>query len=223
MPFRRQHGMATPAISGARRLHKTGEKMSMLRRLAQFLLMATLGVGLTGGCTSLEVTTNPRVPGSASSALLRPGDSLTIALQGIPDPSAHNVQVDEQGLVNLPYIGSVTASGLTSAELSQRIRQTYIVRNYYTTVDVSVAVTERYVYVGGEVSHPGRIVWAPDLTLTKAIQAAGGFTLYARETKVALVRDRVAYDLDADLAQRKPEQDPHLVPGDSIQVPRSPF
>jgi len=195
----------------------------MSRRFAWFCLMTVFGAGLLAGCASINDTANPRVPGSTSSALLRPGDSLTIALQGIPDPSLHNVQIDEQGLISLPYIGTVTASGLTSAELSQRIRQTYITRNYYTAVDVSVTVTERYVYVGGEVSHPGRIVWTPDLTLTKAIQAAGGFTLYARVARIALVRDRTAYEFNADLAQRQPEEDPHLVPGDSIQVPRSPF
>jgi polysaccharide export outer membrane protein len=182
-----------------------------------------VGFALLAGCATIEPAANPRVPESTSPALLRPGDSLTIALQGIPDPSQHNVQVDEQGLINLPYIGNITASGLTSAELSSRIRQTYIARYYYTTIDVSATVTERYVYVGGEVARPGRIVWAPDLTLTKAIQAAGGFTLYAKETQVTLVRDRTAYTIDADLALRRPEQDPRLVPGDSVQVPRSPF
>jgi polysaccharide biosynthesis/export protein VpsN len=73
------------------------------------------------------------------------------------------------------------------------------------------------------VAHPGRIVWTPDLTLTKAIQAAGGFTLYAKEGRVALIRERTAYEIDAQLALSHPEQDPHLVPGDSLQVPRSPF
>lgn len=197
--------------------------MMTSRRSAWLLLLAVCGSALLAGCGTVAVGVNPRVPESTSSALLRPGDSLTIALQGIPDPSMHNVQVDEQGLINLPFIGNITASGLTAAELSSRIRQTYIARNYYTTIDVSVTVTERYVYVGGEVAHPGRIVWTPDLTLTKAIQAAGGFTLYAKEAQVTLVRDRTAYPFDADLALRQPEQDPHLVPGDSVQVPRSPF
>ena len=179
--------------------------------------------GLLAGCASADAGANPRVPESSSSALLRPGDTLTISLQGIPDPSQHNAQIDDQGLINLPYIGNVTASGLTSAELSQRIRQTYITHNYYTTIDVSVTVTERYIYVGGEVAHPGRIVWTPDLTLTKAVQSAGGFTLYAKEARVALIRERAAYEIDAELALHHPEQDPHLVPGDSVQVPRSPF
>ncbi len=175
------------------------------------------------GCATAGVATNPHVPESTSPALLRPGDSITITLQGIPDPSVNNVQIDEQGFISLPYIGGVTASGLTSAELSQRIRQTYIAKKFYTTIDVSVAVTERYVYVGGEVTRPGRITWTPDLTLTKAIQAAGGFTLYAKESKVGLVRDRTAYAIDAALALRQPDQDPRLMPGDAITVPRSPF
>jgi polysaccharide export outer membrane protein len=179
--------------------------------------------GFLAGCLSPGGTANPAVPESSSSALLRPGDSLTVSLQGIPDPTQHNVQIDDQGLINLPYIGNVTASGVMSAELSQRIRQAYIARNFYTTIDVSVTVTERYVYVGGEVAHPGRIVWTPDLTLTKAIQAAGGFTLYAKEARVTLIRERTAYEIDSELAQHKPDQDPRLVPGDSVQVPRSPF
>jgi polysaccharide export outer membrane protein len=197
--------------------------MNFPRRSALLLGLMALCAGIPTGCETAGNTANPSVPESSSSALLRPGDSLTISLQGIPDASQHTVQIDDQGLINLPYIGNLTAAGLMSAELSQQIRQTYIARNYYTTIDVSVTVTERYVYVGGEVSHPGRIVWTPDLTLTKAIQSAGGFTLYAKEAKVTLIRERKAYDIDAALAQQKPDQDPRLVPGDSVQVPRSPF
>lgn len=196
-------------------------------RLVLLFPPALLGVVFLAftGCAVIGVVAggNPSIPVSASAALLRPGDSLTIALQGILDPSLHNLQVNEQGLISLPYIGNVAASGLTSAELSERIRQTYLSRNFYTAIDVSVMVTERYIYVGGEVAHPGRIVWAPDLTLTKAIQAAGGFSLYAKEARVTLVRDEAAYDINANLAQREPEQDPRLVPGDSIHVPRSAF
>jgi polysaccharide export outer membrane protein len=148
---------------------------------------------------------------------------LVITLQGVPDPTANSVQVDEQGLVTLPYIGQVTAAGTTTAGLSQKIRETYVSKKFYTTVDVSVSVTERFVYVGGEVTRPGRIVWTPDLTLTKAVQAAGGFSLYAKETRINLVRDRIAYPVDAHLAQKSPMEDPRLMPGDSIQVPKSAF
>ena len=179
----------------------------------------------TGACTGPGMTSgvNPHIPESATSAVLRPGDSLTVAVQGVPDPSTNTVQIDEQGLISLPYVGSLKAAGVSTAGLSQRIRTHYIAKKIYTTLDVSVSVTERYVYVGGEVAHPGRITWSPDLTVAKAVQAAGGFTLYAKETGVNLTRDDGAYVLDVKLAQRNPAQDPRLMPGDSIQVPRSPF
>lgn len=197
--------------------------MVVCRRLVSSFL---LGAGLlVAGCTSggSAARSNPVIPATATTALLRHGDSLTIALQGVPDPSNNAVQIDDQGCLSLPYIGPVPAAGLNAGELAQRIRETYVAKKIYTTVDVSVSVTERYVYVGGEVVRPGRIVWTPDLTAAKAIQAAGGFSLYAKETRVGLVRDQRTYDVDVKLAQKNPEQDPRLLPGDALQVPRSPF
>jgi polysaccharide export outer membrane protein len=144
-------------------------------------------------------------------------------LQGIPDPTVNAVQVDDQGTISLPFVGLVSVVGLNTGELAQRIRETYLAKKIYRAVDVSVSVTERYVYVGGEVVRPGRIVWTPDLTMSKAIQSAGGFTLYAKETRVNLVREQKPFELDVRLAQKNPAQDPRLMPGDSIQVPRSPF
>lgn len=194
-----------------------------MRVLIRLVLLGSL-FGWLAGCSTDEVAgANPRIPASASSAQLRPGDSLTIALQGVPDPSTNAVQIDEQGVISLPYIGNVTAAGTTTGELSQRIRDTYLERRIYKSVDVAVTVTERYIYVGGEVARPGRIIWTPDLTLTKAIQSAGGFTLYAKESRVTLAREQHAYEVNATLAQKSPAQDVLLMPGDSIQVPRSPF
>jgi protein involved in polysaccharide export with SLBB domain len=195
------------------------------RRLSVFLTalwLACFWVGCVTDSTT-TATANPRIDAPSMSAQLRPGDTMLVSLLGIPEPITTNVQIDEQGLIRLQYIGAVTAAGLTTSELSQSIRETYIAKNFYTTLDISVSVTERYVYIGGEVQRPGRIPWSPDLTLAKAVQSAGGFTLYAKENKVTLTRDRKAYDFDVNLAQRQPNEDPLLFPGDSIQVPRSAF
>lgn len=183
------------------------------------LLAFAAGCGTDRGITA----TNPSVPVPVSTSQLRAGDSLTIALLGVPDPSSNSVQIDEQGLISLPFVGAVAAAGASTAELSQRIRETYVAKKIYTVVDVSVNVTERYVYVGGEVQRPSRIPWSPDLTVAKAIQSAGGFTLYAKETAVSLVRDKNAYTIDVKLAQKNPAQDPRMMPGDSLLVARSPF
>ena len=193
-------------------------------RRVQLTCLAAVLVGWSAGCgTTAVAPTNPQIPATASTAQLRPGDSLNVALQGVPDASTNTVQIDEQGLISLPFVGTLPAAGMTTAELSQKIRETYIAKKIYTTVNVSVSVTERYIYVGGEVQRPGRIVWTPDLTVAKAIQSAGGFTLYAKETAVSLVREKTAYPIDVKLAQKNPAQDPRLLPGDSLQVPRSPF
>lgn len=189
-------------------------------------VLAALFLVLLAGCETTSVAptaASPVIPATTSAAQLRPGDSLTVSLQGVPDPSTHAVQIDEQGLITLPYIGQITAANGATSDLAQRIRETYIARKFYTTVDVSVSVTERYVYVGGEITRPGRIIWTPDLTIAKAIQSAGGFTLYAKETKVSLVRDQHAYEVNIKAAQKNPAHDVLLMPGDSIQVPRSPF
>jgi protein involved in polysaccharide export with SLBB domain len=195
------------------------------RRLPLFLAALLLGL-LISGCRGHKISTlgtNPRIAAPTMSAQLRPGDTMVVSLLGIPEPLNSSVQIDEQGLIRLQYIGAVMASGLTTSELSQSIRDAYIAKKYYTALDVSVNVTERYIYIGGEVQRPGRIAWSPDLTLSKAVQSAGGFSLYAKESRVTLTRDRKAYDFDVKLAQKRPDEDPLLFPGDSIQVPRSAF
>ncbi len=198
--------------------------MNFFSRVAPVCFAALLVV--MAGCATdgaLPTSANPQIPIPLSTAQLRPGDSLTIALLGVPDPTTNAVQIDDQGLISLPYIGAITAAGVSTAELSQRVKETYVAKKIYTVVDVSVSVTERYVYVGGEVQRPGRIVWTPDLTAAKAIQSAGGFSLYAKETAVVLAREKNTYSIDVKLAQKNPSQDPRLMPGDSLQVSRSPF
>lgn len=193
-------------------------------RRAQLWIAAAVALGTLVGCTTAPVkTANPQIPITTSTAQLRAGDTLTVLLQGVPDPTTSTVQIDEQGLISLPFIGPVVATGTGTAELSQRIRETYIAKKFYRTLEVAVSVTERYIYVGGEVQRPGRVVWSSDLTVAKAIQSAGGFTVYAKETAVGLIRERNAYPIDVKLAQRNPAEDPRLMPGDSLQVPRSPF
>jgi polysaccharide export outer membrane protein len=200
--------------------------MPIAPRLRLLLLALTLFAACAfSGCETPAPHNagNLKLPEGESIASLRAGDSLVVTLQGVPDPSSNAVQIDDQGLVTLPFIGPVSAAGTTTATLAQRIRETYLAKKIYTTVDVSVAVTERYVYVGGEVVRPGRIIWTPDLTVTKAVQSAGGFTLYAKENRLSLVRDRVSHPINATLAQKNPAEDPRLMPGDSIQVPKSAF
>ena len=175
------------------------------------------------GCseTVQRASQSGAIPAPGESVELRPGDNIIIDVHSIPDPAQTQVQIDDQGFVTLRYIGRIKASGLTESQLAKQIRATYIEKKIYHTVDISVSVTQRFVYVGGEVGRSGRVEWSPDLTLTKAIQSAGGFSLYADKKKVSLNRDNRSYNINAKEAQKRPGSDPKLYPGDSINVKRS--
>ncbi len=183
------------------------------------LLGLITGIVLCGCNATVETATT--IP-PAKTANLRPGDNLVINLQSIPDPVQINTQIDDQGYISLRYLGLIEASGYRESELAEEIQNAYIKGKIYPSIDVSISVTERYVYVGGEVARPGRVIWSPDLSLTKAIQAAGGFSIYARKIGVILNREEGSYTVDAKSAERNPVNDPRLFPGDSINVPRSP-
>lgn len=198
------------------------------RLIAVLLLCCLLGACRSTGPgraadTATPVRRNPQPAGAQLAATVRPGDNLSVQLQSIPDAAEFRAQVDDAGFINLRYIGRIAAAGLTPSELGDLIRRTYIERDYYKTIDVAVSVAERYVYVGGEVARPGRVLWAPDLTLTSAITAAGGFSPYARESAVILNRDDASYTFDARLASRNPSEDSLLIPGDRLTVPKSTF
>ncbi|MDP0501086.1 MAG: polysaccharide biosynthesis/export family protein [Verrucomicrobiota bacterium JB022] len=196
------------------------------RWIATTLLLLALGWWALG-CQQTPaaregVGRNPQPP-AGDVASLRPGDTVLVELQGIPDPAQFSLQLDDQGRISLRYLGQVEAAGQTASSLAQEIRDLYLERDIYRQINVSVVLAERYVYVGGEVQRPGPVTWSNDLTLTKAITAAGGFGLYAREQGVQLSRDERSYTLDARLAQRTPTEDVRLLPGDTIFVPRSAF
>ena len=126
-----------------------------IRRAPLFGFIGML-LGLVAGCATdggTNAGASPSIPAADSTAQLRAGDSLTIVLQGVPDPTTNAVQIDDQGNISLPYLGPIAAAGANTGELAQRIRETYLAKKIYHTVDVSVSVTERYVYVGGEVAH----------------------------------------------------------------------
>src|SRR5687767_10338507 len=53
---------------------------------------------------------------------------------------------------------------------------------------ITIVTTNRFVFVGGEVRHPGRFNWTEGLTLTNAVQAAGGFTDFANRSGLELRR-----------------------------------
>lgn len=160
---------------------------------------------------------------------LRTGDLVEIRLGGVPPDEAIQVNgiytVDSAGEVNLPQIGAIRALGSTQQELQAAIETSYREGGVYSkpTISVSVPLEARFVNVGGEVRLPQRIPYTTDLTVLAAVNAAGGFTEFAAQTRMRLVRGERAMKVNMRKIRRDPGSDIVLEPGDTIEVMRSFF
>ena len=150
-----------------------------------------------------------------------------VRLGGVPSAEIEQVsgtyQVDGQGFVNMPHIGKIRAEGVTQSGLQNAIEASYRNQQIYSTptITVNVPTEARFVNVGGDVKTPRRVEFTPDLTILGAINASGGFTEYADQTKVRLMRDGKSMTINIREVRRDPSKDMRLKPGDIIEVPQS--
>lgn len=162
-------------------------------------------------------------------ATLRPGDQIELKLGGVPASEAMAVSghysIDGEGAINLPYIGRVKIAGLTSGVAQSTIESVYRKENIYTQPNVvfTMQPQARFVNVGGEVKTPQRVPFTADLTLLSSINAAGGFTPFADQRKVRLLRGSEVQIIDIKKVRAEPSLDLQLEPGDRIEVPLSIF
>jgi len=163
----------------------------------------------------------------AQDAALRAGDQVEIRLGGVPIEEINQVTglytVDGGGFINLPHIGKIHASGTTQAQLQSAIESTYKSREIYTnpSITLSVPLAARFVDVGGAVRNQQRVPFTADLTVLGAITASGGFTEFANQSKVRLLRDGKVIMVNIKDVRRDPSRDIKLNPGDKIEVPQS--
>jgi polysaccharide export outer membrane protein len=155
--------------------------------------------------------------------LLRNGDRLSVSLRGIPNPEDLQVEVDESGCITLPLIGPIKVTGQTSSAAERTIEKEFVEGGYYRRITVIVVAEEDFYFVQGEVKSPGRFPLAGDMTLLQAIAAAGGYTDYAKPSKVRIMRgDEILY-FNVERITRRRDPDPFLKRGDIVVVERRIF
>ena len=124
---------------------------------------------------------------------LGPQDQLKITVFDEPDLS-NIYRVDSEGYITFPMINRVTASGLTPAELQDRIR-TMLASGYIRNPQVRVEVEgykSQSIIVGGEVRSPGKIPMTGTMTLIEALAAAGSPTSSASSEVIVSRQKRSA-------------------------------
>lgn len=160
-------------------------------------------------------------------ATLREGDQLEIRIGGVPFEEISSITgtytIDGEGYVNMPHIGKVRAAGATQGQLQTAIENAYKKGQIYTNPSITVTVPNlaRFVDVGGDVKAPQRVPFTADLTILGAISAAGGFTDFADQGKVRLMRDGKVTIVNIKKVRKDPSKDVKLQPGDKIEVPQS--
>ena len=163
----------------------------------------------------------------ASDAAFRTGDTIELRIGGVPAEETQLITgaytVDGEGFVNLPHVGKVRAAGLGQAALQSAIEAAYRAGEIYTNPSITVTVPAalRFVNVSGDVRQPRRVEYTSDLTLLGAISACGGFTEYADQGKVRLIRRGGVQIVNIKAVRKDPSQDVVLLPGDQIEVPQS--
>jgi len=164
---------------------------------------------------------------SAAEVEFRVGDTLELRIGGVPSEETQLVTgaytVDGEGFINLPYIGKIKAAGLSQAQLQRAVESAYRGGDIYTnpSITITVPTVARFVNVSGDVRQPRRVEYTTDLTVLGAISAAGGFTDYADQRKVRLIRAGKVRMVDVKAVRSNPSLDIALLPGDQIEVPQS--
>jgi polysaccharide export outer membrane protein len=146
------------------------------------------------------------------------------------DNASQALRVNDNGELEVPYIGLVPAQGRTCKELAYAIKGA-LEKEYYYHATVILAVdrisekSRGRVYVYGSVKGQGPQEIPPDETYTvsKAIIRAGGFGDFADKRKVKLTRKNgqdVTVDLKRIIEQGHTDEDVVVQPDDQIYVPQ---
>lgn len=159
------------------------------------------------------------------SYVIGPADVLNISVWKEPEIT-ETVPVRPDGKISLPLLDDVQAAGLTPMQLGTAV--TKRLRKYLTDPQVTVIVTEinsRRVYILGEVTRAGAYPLLPNMTVLQAISSAGGFTEFAKESKIYVLRmvngkqAKFPFDYKAVVKGHKTAQNIALMPGDTVVVP----
>ena len=142
-----------------------------------------LALALQQAAPALPAPSTSTAQAGASSTPYRigPADALLITVTG-EDALSGKFIVDSDGMFSFPYLNRVRASGMTAAELQERLasqlRAGYL-RNPQVRVEVD-SFRSQSVMVIGEVRQPGKIpMTGSSMTLLEALVAAGSATVQA--------------------------------------------
>ena len=163
------------------------------------------------------------LPPDSDKYIIGPEDVLHIQVWK-EEALSQTVLVRTDGKISLPLLDDVQAAGMTPLKLKEVLTEklkTYV-ENPLVTIIVREAKSFK-VYLSGQVAKPGVFALIGDTTILQMIAMAGGFTEWANQRKVLLIRRENGREVRKTINYRKivsGEAENILVrPGDTIIVP----
>jgi polysaccharide biosynthesis/export protein len=157
--------------------------------------------------------------------VIGPEDELIISVWKEPDIS-RTVPVRPDGKISIALLNDVQATGRTPMQLGSDITEK--LKNFISEPQVTVIVTKinsQRIFVVGEVQRTGSYTLLPNMSAVDAISSAGGFTPFAKRTKIYIVRKEdgktisIPFNYKQVVRNHRSELDVPLKPGDRVVVP----
>ena len=161
--------------------------------------------------------------------------TVSVLVSGKKEIDEPAKRISNSGEISLPLIGNVQASGLSLDELVAKLTTLY--NDYFVQPQVVIEFVKDqnsdmvspwgYVTVLGRVKNPGRVSIPPtqDMTISGAIQKAGGLDTSAKDSAIKITRQlpdgkSVQYEVDLRSvgSRGRVHDDLILKPGDVVFV-----
>ncbi len=193
----------------------------MMTRLFKMVVKAGLMVLLI---TSLAYAQG-EIKADSDQYVIGPEDVLYIHVWK-EEALTRTVPVRMDGKISLPLIDEIQAAGLTPLQLKEKLVQS--LKKFVDNPTVSVVVTEANsfkVFVSGEVRTPGVYRIRSETTLVQVIPMAGGFTEWANQKKILIIRKedgkekRITVNYKKILSGEDTSANMIMKPGDTVVVP----
>lgn len=152
------------------------------------------------------------------------GDVIAASVLGRTEFNSQ-VQIQADGTLQLPFLGTVKAADLTVLQFRENVKNALKKGGYYADPVINISVTtyaSRYVIVLGEVGQPGMVPVDRNYRVSEILAKVGG----PRDSGADYVSLRRASGEEIklninSLATGTLEQDPFVKPGDKLFVPKA--
>jgi polysaccharide biosynthesis/export protein len=162
-------------------------------------------------------------PPLADNGIIGKLDTITVQVYQLPDLN-RDIQVDRDGNIAMPLIGTVHAEGLTAPQVATAITDR-LAAQYVRAPSVQVAIkttVAKMLTVEGSVKRPGIYELRGQTTLLGAIALAAGPDEFANSHRIVVFRQidghRNAAAFDLDTIRNGTVDDPAIFGNDTVVV-----